>query len=794
MEAVVLNEEFAKAGAPLRADFFGDTLVGPTILQWGTEEQKKFFLPKILSGEIAWCQGFSEPDAGSDLANLGTKAVLDGDEWVINGQKIWTTQGFVADYIFVLCRTDPDASKHKGISYLLCPMDQPGIEVRPIHQVDGAAEFAEVFFTDARCPKDNVVGGVNNGWNVAMTTLGFERGTSATTGYRRFEKELEVIIDKARANGRIDDPFVRQGLARAWSKVQIMRINGLRTLTSIVQEKKDFGRRRARRHQQDVLERVPPAGHEPGHRHPWAWRVRSSPAIPTSRRPCPATAPAARATAYPASVLQSSFFFSRSETIWGGTVADPAQHRGRAGPGPAQGAEGRRGGKVGHRHSPPATGMTEIARSPSTLKGFMAPSPPPTALQDPPVVPEPTEVRRRHRSWLQRMILGTGILALVAILAGVAVVGYGWYRFNQINKEKLSLGKAGLRPSRRTSWWSAPTAGTSSTRATRTTRPFNGGNEATGGQRSDTIMVVRVDPKSHTVDMVSFPRDLWVPIAGHRGEPAHQHRLQLERRSPAPDRHHPARLRHPHQPLRRGRLRRLPGRGRRHRRRPDVLRRADARHQLGAERQDGRVRDPRRRAGAGLRPVPSPPVQRPRAVGTTTPPPTSAASPASSTSCARSSTRPASQATSLDLLGTNDLLQASVKNLTVDGNFSFDTMLALAKEFKSFTGDQMVTHTLPVTPWTTNGGAAVLRLDQSSAQPIFDLFSGKRRQQPHPGRRDALGPQQQRGQRRRGQGPEPRCQPRLHRHRRRLRPGAIDARRCTTPPTSRTRPTWWPAT
>src|SRR6476469_2916505 len=173
MEAVVLNEEFARAGAPMRADFFGDTLVGPTILQWGTEEQKQFFLPKILSGQIAWCQGFSEPDAGSDLANLGTKAVLDGDEWVINGQKIWTTQGFIADYIFILCRNDPDASKHKGISYLLCPMKQPGIEVRPIEQIDGSAEFCEVFLTDARCPKDNVLGGVNNGWNVAMATLGF---------------------------------------------------------------------------------------------------------------------------------------------------------------------------------------------------------------------------------------------------------------------------------------------------------------------------------------------------------------------------------------------------------------------------------------------------------------------------------------------------------------------------------------------------------------------------------------------------------------------------------------------
>src|SRR5690349_10519751 len=172
MHAVVLAEEFHRTGAPMRADFFGDTLVGPTILQWGTDEQKREFIPKILSGEISWCQGFSEPDAGSDLAGLKTRAELDGDEWVINGQKIWTTQAGFADYIFVLARTDPDAPKHKGISYLLCPMDQEGIEVRPIKQIDASAEFYEVFFTNARCPKDNVVGGLNNGWKVAMTTLG----------------------------------------------------------------------------------------------------------------------------------------------------------------------------------------------------------------------------------------------------------------------------------------------------------------------------------------------------------------------------------------------------------------------------------------------------------------------------------------------------------------------------------------------------------------------------------------------------------------------------------------------
>src|SRR3954452_13149530 len=226
MENVVLNEEFAKAGAPLRADFFGDTLVGPTILQWGSEEQKREFLPKIQSGQIAWCQGFSEPEAGSDLAGLRTKAELDGDEWVINGQKIWTTQAQDADYIFLLARTDPSAPKHAGISYLLVPMKQEGIEVRPIVQPDTSAEFNEVFFSNARCPKENVVGGLNNGWKVAMTTLGFERGSSATTSHRRFEKELDHIIGHARENGAIHDPVVRQGLARLWSKIQIMRVNG----------------------------------------------------------------------------------------------------------------------------------------------------------------------------------------------------------------------------------------------------------------------------------------------------------------------------------------------------------------------------------------------------------------------------------------------------------------------------------------------------------------------------------------------------------------------------------------
>ncbi len=319
MQGVVLNEEFHQAGVSLRADFFGDTLVGPTILQWGTEEQKRFFLPKILKGEISWCQGFSEPDAGSDLAGLKARAVLDGDEWVINGQKIWTTQGFIADYIFVLCRTDPDAPKHKGISYLLCPMSQDGVEVRRIEQIDGGAEFCEVFFTDARCPVDWVVGGVNNGWAVAMTTLGFERGTSATTGHRRFEKELEEIVERARENGSIAHPTVRQRLAQAWSKVQIMRINGYRSLTAVVQERRDPGvaalgatnKMFWSEYHREVMELyVDIMGPEGMLLHGSADADEMIPGYGVRQA----------ARDYPVDVLESSFFFSRSETIWGGTA------------------------------------------------------------------------------------------------------------------------------------------------------------------------------------------------------------------------------------------------------------------------------------------------------------------------------------------------------------------------------------------------------------------------------------------------------------------------------------------
>jgi hypothetical protein len=233
LEQVIVAEEFAKAGVPAGAtnDIFSIQMVGNTLLDWGTEEQKRHYIPRILSGEDIWCQGYSEPNAGSDLANLGCRAVLDGDEFVINGQKIWTSAGHLADHIFLLTRTDPEASKHKGISFMLVDMRQPGVEVRPIRMMSGESEFNEVFFTDARCPKENVLGGVNNGWAVAMTLLGYERGEAAATGPIQFRSELDRLIALARERGLSEDPLIRQRLAWCHTKVEIMRWNGLRVLT-----------------------------------------------------------------------------------------------------------------------------------------------------------------------------------------------------------------------------------------------------------------------------------------------------------------------------------------------------------------------------------------------------------------------------------------------------------------------------------------------------------------------------------------------------------------------------------
>lgn len=233
LEQVVLVEELTRAGVPTMGpnDTFGIQMVGNTLLRWGTEEQRHHFLPRILSGEDRWCQGYSEPGSGSDLASLGTRAVLDGDEWVVNGQKIWTSAARSANWIFVLARTDPDQPKHKGITFLLVPMDQPGVEVRPIRMMTGGSEFNETFFTDARTPRDHVVGEVNGGWAVAMTLLGYERGEAAAAAPIAFRTELDRLLAMARERGRADDPLVRQRLARAYADVEVMRFLGMRTLT-----------------------------------------------------------------------------------------------------------------------------------------------------------------------------------------------------------------------------------------------------------------------------------------------------------------------------------------------------------------------------------------------------------------------------------------------------------------------------------------------------------------------------------------------------------------------------------
>ena len=238
VEQVVLAEEFARARVPLGrvTDTTSIKMLGNTLLRWGTEEQKRRFVPRILSGEDVWVQGYSEPEAGSDLAGLRLRADRDGSEWVINGQKIWTSRGAEGNWIFLLARTDPDAAKNRGISFLLCPLDIPGVEVRPITTLTGDAEFCEVFFTDARIPLENIVGEVNGGWAVATSLLGHERGEEAATNPILFRAEFDRIVRLARDHGRDRDPVVRDRLAWCYTKVETMRFLGYRILTQYLRD------------------------------------------------------------------------------------------------------------------------------------------------------------------------------------------------------------------------------------------------------------------------------------------------------------------------------------------------------------------------------------------------------------------------------------------------------------------------------------------------------------------------------------------------------------------------------
>jgi len=236
-EQVIFAEEYARAGAPGRLGYMGVELAGPTILAFGTEAQKRRFLPPIARGEELWCQGYSEPSAGSDLANVRTRAVLQaggaGGEWVVNGQKTWTSFAQFADWCFVLCRSEEGSRAHRGLSYLLIPMHQPGVTVRPIRQMTGGADFNDTFFADARTDADNIVGAAGDGWKVAMGTLSFERGVSTLGQQMSFANELRAIVSAAEANGLIHDPEIRQRLAHAYIGLRLMRYSALRMLSSV---------------------------------------------------------------------------------------------------------------------------------------------------------------------------------------------------------------------------------------------------------------------------------------------------------------------------------------------------------------------------------------------------------------------------------------------------------------------------------------------------------------------------------------------------------------------------------
>ncbi|MBB3039262.1 acyl-CoA dehydrogenase family protein [Hoyosella altamirensis] len=232
-QQVIFYEEYARAGAPATVSHVGQELLGPTLIEFGTEEQQRRFLPGIRNVTELWCQGYSEPGAGSDLASVSTTAKRDGDEWVITGQKVWTSLAHVADWCFVLARTEPGSKRHHGLSYLLVPMNQPGIEVRPINQLTGTSEFNEVFFDGARTAVDCIVGEPGDGWRIAMGTLAFERGIATLGKQIGFRRELDAVIGEAKVSGAYDNAAVRDALARACVRLDVIRAYALRSLGKV---------------------------------------------------------------------------------------------------------------------------------------------------------------------------------------------------------------------------------------------------------------------------------------------------------------------------------------------------------------------------------------------------------------------------------------------------------------------------------------------------------------------------------------------------------------------------------
>ncbi|MEA2158649.1 MAG: hypothetical protein QOD66_1029, partial [Solirubrobacteraceae bacterium] len=232
VEQAIFNEEVTRAQAPQLANVLGLAMGGPTVIAHGTEEQKQRYLAPILSAEEIWCQGFSEPESGSDLASLKTRAVRDGSDWVVTGQKVWTTLAHQAKWCMLVARTDSEAAKHKGLTYFLMDMEQDAVQVRPLRQITGESEFNELFIEEARIPDENVIGGVGNGWNVAITTLMHERAGLAFASAIAIRRSLNDLIALCRERGVLDDPVVRQRLAQLHIETENLRLNALRGLSS----------------------------------------------------------------------------------------------------------------------------------------------------------------------------------------------------------------------------------------------------------------------------------------------------------------------------------------------------------------------------------------------------------------------------------------------------------------------------------------------------------------------------------------------------------------------------------
>ncbi|MDH6628975.1 alkylation response protein AidB-like acyl-CoA dehydrogenase [Streptomyces sp. LBL] len=297
---VVWAEEYARSGAPPRSGHIGENLLAPTLLAHGTQEQKARFLPPIAAGDELWCQGYSEPNAGSDLAGVRTAAVREGACYRVTGQKIWTSLAHEADWCFVLARTETGSRRHHGLSFLLVPMDQPGrIEVRPIRQMTGTSEFNEVFFDGARARAEHLVGGEGEGWKVAMSLLGFERGVSTLAQQIGFAQELGRVVRAAAETGALADPVVRERLVRQWAELRVMRWNALRTLGS----SGDAGA--------PSVAKLLWAG--------WHQRLGELAMLVRGAEAAVGPAPWAAAEPYRLDALQHLFLFSRADTLYGGS-------------------------------------------------------------------------------------------------------------------------------------------------------------------------------------------------------------------------------------------------------------------------------------------------------------------------------------------------------------------------------------------------------------------------------------------------------------------------------------------